>query len=135
MKTRGMCDWPVVMWSLDLCMRQDVPQLLTAFKDGELTDTQPHIACSNTVPQSACHFSILVKVPSTHPLQAQYQPCFFCSCQVNMQMLHSAIGLCMSRQIIAPACTKLGLLSLPSMRLQGMDSHCREEAILRSLLL
>ena len=33
-KLRGMCHWPVVMWSLDLCMKKDMPQLLTSFKPG-----------------------------------------------------------------------------------------------------
>lgn len=33
-KQRGMCHWPVVMWSLDLCMRKDLQQLLESYKDG-----------------------------------------------------------------------------------------------------
>ncbi len=33
-KLRGMCHWPVVMWSMELCMKKDVPQLLTSFKEG-----------------------------------------------------------------------------------------------------
>ena len=40
-KQRGMCHWPVVMWSLDLCMKQDIPQLLDSFKDGELSASRP----------------------------------------------------------------------------------------------
>ncbi|KAL0042559.1 hypothetical protein WJX79_003671 [Trebouxia sp. C0005] len=35
-KLRGMCHWPVVMWSLELCMKKDVPQLLTSFKEGHV---------------------------------------------------------------------------------------------------
>ncbi|KAL0040507.1 hypothetical protein WJX77_009181 [Trebouxia sp. C0004] len=35
-KLRGMCHWPVVMWSMELCMKKDVPQLLTSFREGHV---------------------------------------------------------------------------------------------------
>ncbi|KAK9808905.1 hypothetical protein WJX72_006126 [[Myrmecia] bisecta] len=35
-KLRGSCPWPVVMWSLELCRRKDIPQLLTAFHQGQV---------------------------------------------------------------------------------------------------
>ena len=54
-KQRGMCHWPVVMWSLDLCMKKDIPQLLESFKDGELNPRLP--VCQHLQPTHSHHDS------------------------------------------------------------------------------
>ena len=60
-KLRGMCHWPVVMWSMELCMKKDVPQLLTSFKEG-VPSTIEHTPNHHQLLSAAVH----------HPLSVTY---------------------------------------------------------------
>jgi hypothetical protein len=64
-KLRGMCHWPVVMWSMELCMKKDVPQLLTSFKEGVPLPLITHPITTSCF-QQHCIIRCLLHIPEMH---------------------------------------------------------------------